>query len=174
MGTDKALQPFCGQTLLSHSALMVKPLSIRILISSDQPAHTLPGCERIGDLDTVQGPLSGLISCLLHTSTTCALVVSIDMPLITSDDLFQLFSFESLNHAWCSRERNFPLPALLSTDIRMLLQQQYQTGERRLYAALQAAGVRFVPAPQEILPHLLNCNTPEELKNAERIANNCP
>ena len=84
MGTDKASLPFGNGTLLTVQLEKFRALGITdVLISGygdGQIPDDVPGC----------GPLGGLAACLPRVQNPCALVISVDVPLVSESTLRRL------------------------------------------------------------------------------------
>jgi molybdopterin-guanine dinucleotide biosynthesis protein A len=174
MGTDKALLPFGKTTLLAHAVAQVQPLCTEVLVSSDNPLHEGCGYRRVPDLWPEQGPLSGCISCLYEVHTPQVLLVSVDMPLADTSVYRRLIDSYQGMRAWKTPQRQYPLPAVIQANIRPILETAFESGERRLYTALHNAGIHFFKASGDIIPLLVNCNTPDALQEAMDFANKQP
>jgi molybdenum cofactor guanylyltransferase len=87
MGTDKALLHWGDKNLLENAVLVLQPLCCDLMISSDNPAHDLPGIRRISDKFPGKGPMAGIYSCLKGSRTEDNLVMAVDMPGLTTDIL---------------------------------------------------------------------------------------
>jgi molybdopterin-guanine dinucleotide biosynthesis protein A len=155
---------------LRHTALLLQPLCGKMLIGSSDNAHELPFALRVPDEWEFAGPLSAWISCLRRTETEYAIILSVDMPLITLGALKSLIE-SGPNSAWRISDKHFPMPAFVSKNILNTLLMQFETGERRLQSALKNAEMKYWDAPLHIIPLLNNCNTPQDLKSAQEFAN---
>lgn len=84
MGTDKATLAINGEPLWSRQLKVLCELSPeRIIISArSRPAWCPPEIEIVPDASPSHGPLSGLAATLADITTTHALVLAMDLPLM--------------------------------------------------------------------------------------------
>ncbi len=85
MGSDKALLELEGKTLLQHAVDLCEPLCQRILISSNNPNHSLGKYLVVPDEFPDSGPMSGIYSALLKSDTDWNFVVSVDTPFVNAE-----------------------------------------------------------------------------------------
>lgn len=86
MGSDKALLSFGGQTLLERALQTAAAVAERIAIVGPRECYAAFG-EVIEDTYTGCGPLAGIHAALGATNTDLNLMLSVDMPLMTSNFL---------------------------------------------------------------------------------------
>jgi len=86
MGADKALLTFRDQTLLSRALKTAAGASGRVVIVGPRHRYAIYG-EVVEDIYTGCGPLGGIHAALCATDTDLNLVLSVDMPLMTTEFL---------------------------------------------------------------------------------------
>jgi molybdopterin-guanine dinucleotide biosynthesis protein A len=87
MGKEKGLVDFQGKPLISHAILALKPLVDNIILGAN---HQLNNYKKFGYTiveDEVKniGPLGGVLSCLQHSDTKNNIILSCDMPFVSTD-----------------------------------------------------------------------------------------
>jgi molybdopterin-guanine dinucleotide biosynthesis protein A len=85
MGKDKARIDLAGKPLISYAIDVLKPVCKSIIISSNSEDYESYGHPVQKDLIPECGPMGGIYSTLLHSSSSLNLVLSCDMPLVSSD-----------------------------------------------------------------------------------------
>lgn len=173
MGTDKSLLtwPDSQQSLLEHCQKQLNLLCNNTFVSGSQHelgiADVIPNC----------GPLSGIHGAITHiemnhTNITELLVVAVDMPDVSQNDLSYLLESGRKNHSLCSFEHCFlPLYIPLSVSVseyladvlnpcdtvaaRQLKQRQYSV--KMMLDRLQGSQI-----PPLTHTQLDNINTPEQ------------
>lgn len=85
MGKDKGRIELAGKPLVSYAIEVLKPLCDTILISSNSEDYESFGYPVQKDIISDCGPMGGIYSSLLHSSSHLNLVLSCDMPLVSSD-----------------------------------------------------------------------------------------
>ncbi len=101
MGTDKALLPFQGRTLLQHQVDLLAPLCARVLVSGDYA-----GFDCVPDVTARFGPIGGIYSVAKQFPNAALLVIPVDMPQLTQAHLQTLLQAQ---HACFMQDH--PLPA---------------------------------------------------------------
>ena len=92
MGEDKALVPYNGKPLILYSIGLSLNFSDKIIISSDQESHTSLGFPVVPDIYPVHAPIAGIHAGLKSSATDWNLVLSCDMPNISSQVIDYLLS----------------------------------------------------------------------------------
>lgn len=163
MGRDKAALPFGGGTLLTVQRGKLRALGITdVLVSGygdGMIPDAVPGC----------GPLGGLAACLPRIRNPRALVISVDVPLVSETTLRALIAAHTggvtiLRHG----ERTEPLIAVYDAALGEAAQTLLAQDRRAVRVLLESADCRAVDvgAPEW---EFLNCNTPETYTEALRI-----
>jgi molybdenum cofactor guanylyltransferase len=86
MGADKALLPFRDQTLLARALATAGAVAGKVVIVGPRERYAAYG-EVVEDVYAGCGPLAGIHAALCATVTDLNLVLSVDMPLMSSDFL---------------------------------------------------------------------------------------
>lgn len=170
MGTDKGFLSVNGKLFVQHSIDALKPLVSEIIIVSDDVAYDVFKLRRIEDEVKESGPLAGLCSGLKKSKTEWNLVLSCDIPLITSeiltllveavDETSEVIQIESNN-------KTMPLIALYKTACKDKFYELLKSGERRMQYAVNQCQVKTIKLNNENDRFTKNVNTFEELKSIE-------
>lgn len=182
MGSDKALLPFLGQPIILRLLNRLAGIAEEVLITSNQPEnYRFLGLAPIPDLLPGCGALGGLYTALNAASHPYVAVVACDMP-FASPELFAV-ELALLREAGVdaviprSEAGTEPFHAIYRCDICLpRVRAALDAGKRRVDAWFPGANIRYLE-PAESLPYdpkqlaFLNINTLDELKAAERIAN---
>ena len=182
MGSDKALLPFLGRPLIQRLLNRLTGIADEVLITSNQPENYLfLGLTPIPDLLPGFGALGGLYTALSAAGHPNVAVVACDMP-FASPELFiveQALLRETGADAVIPRSEagTEPFHAVYRRDICLpYIRAALDASKQRVDAWFHHVDIRYL-TPSEILPYdpcqlaFLNINTLEELRNAERIAN---
>lgn len=189
MGSDKALLPLAGQSLIAHALGILHAAGFNASIAGARSSLTsfAPVIE-----DTHAGPLDGICAALATCSTAQVLFLSVDLPLFPSAALGYLLQQACLSGAAAAM---FSLNGFVQTFPAVLDLALLPTLRARLSAArggcLTAfrAGAESLGRPLCILPveHLaqagrfaqlhapppflwfLNINTPDDLETARSL-----
>jgi molybdopterin-guanine dinucleotide biosynthesis protein A len=191
MGRDKALELFCGRSLIEIALATLREAGIEPAIAGAR--SDLSGAASVvEDVRPDQGPLGGICAALASTSAERVVFVSVDLPLLPASLIACL-----LNHARLTGRavtvtsvNGFvqTFPAVLDRAALPSLERSLQSGHRGCYAAFHAAaaalGQPVSVLPAEVLEQtgqvthpsalppvwwLANVNSAADLKRAESI-----
>ena len=165
MGCDKALLPFRGASLAVSVARAVHEAARSATIVGDPERYGALGFPAIPDLFPGEGPLGGILTALSHTTAEWNLITACDMPEISPVFLSRLFEAAEQTQSTAMLPRGpsglpEPLCAVYRRDALAPLLAVFQTGVRKITAALEAVAVTYLPVVE--LKPLQNVNTPEE------------
>lgn len=172
MGFDKSSLTLNGRTFLEIQAEKLRLLDTADIIVSGKEC-TLPGIRYVMDQTPGLGPLGGLLSCFPSAEQKCALVLSVDVPLISVSTLSGLLEahlsgdYEAtiLSH----EDRIEPLIAVYNTDSTDLIRELADSKKPAMKAYIERLHYQLYPFhgnPEE----LLNCNFPRDLSFLFSIA----
>lgn len=170
MGRDKRALRLNGRTLLEIQVDKLRALGVGEILLSGAGCPPLPGTRVIPDEYPGRGPLGGLHACLRAARHPVCLVVSVDTPLVPAEVLAAL----------CRAHRG-GVTVLRRGAAEEPLIGVYDRAAAGAAAELLDSGIGAVRALSGVLPWrrwdysgpeelLLNCNTPEDLREAERLA----
>ncbi|WP_308992280.1 molybdenum cofactor guanylyltransferase [Mariniflexile litorale] len=168
MGNDKGFLLYDGKPFVQYSIDALKPLVSRIMIVSNNEDYDVFGLERIEDVIENAGPLAGIYSGLKQSSTTYNLVLSCDIPLISTEILKKLIDAVEGDYEVIqikSQGKNMPLIALYKKSCEDVFLKLLKDGERRLQFAVNQCKVKNVILNNEEVFFTKNINTPEQLND---------
>lgn len=156
MGSDKALLPVAGGTLLGHMLARLRALPLaEVVVCRDAP-----GC--LADLVPDLGPLGALHSLSLRYPDRTLLVVPVDMPLLGATTLATLLAGtapEPRHYA------DHPLPLCLpltpAAVAAIAARAAPEARDRSLAGLLRELGAMVMPLPEDI-GEFANLNHPDD------------
>ena len=167
MGSDKGLLKLNGKLFIEHVIEAMKPIVDDIIIISNNPSYNQFGYQRVEDEIKDFGPLAGLYSGLKYSKTEYNLVLSCDIPMITTEVLSKLIETDYINHDVVQIESNnktMPLIAIYYKECIHKCLELLRQDERRLRVAVSQFNTKTILIDSE-LDHLVrNVNTNEDLK----------
>ncbi len=179
MGSEKGLAPLAGRRLIHYPLQVFHELCDEILISSSSSAYDFLGYRVIRDLTAGQGPMVGILSCLLEASHETCLVAGCDMPFVNSGifkHLIKIRGSAQICVPWHDGEHYEPMCGLYSREAAEAMKKHLEQVNNKLPDFFRT--IPFTPAQirniQPPLPdhYFFNVNSPEDLKQAERLMNN--
>jgi len=168
MGEDKGFLKLNGKTFMSSIIAALNPIVGEIIIVSNNSEYDVFNLKRVADSMEDSGPLAGLYSGLLHSETENNIVLSCDVPLISSSVLKKLLEgapSEAEVIQFESEGKTMPLVAMYKKKCRHHFLKLLQTNERRLRFAIDQLDVKTITLDSELGKTVRNINTISELKD---------
>jgi molybdopterin-guanine dinucleotide biosynthesis protein A len=168
MGTDKSLLVWQCKTLIEHAIDKLKPLCQKVVVSSNQHQYDFTGCETWPDIVPLQAPIIGIFSCLKRSETEVNLVLSCDMPLISTE--FLEFLLESASNHEIVVPLNFngliePLCGVYKKTITPEMEKYISSNKLSLVKFIETLENKLVSV-ESFSSHLFkNINTPYDYRN---------
>jgi molybdopterin-guanine dinucleotide biosynthesis protein A len=165
MGSDKALLPFRGTTLLEHMARLVREAAGNVAVVGPASRYGHLGLRIVEDRKPGCGPLAGIHAALLDSPAEWTLVVACDLPNLRADLLSWILAHTANCDAdvlWTTLDGERPEP---------LCGAYRQSAGAVAAAALESGNLKitnaFAPLRIEMLHvtdahQLANVNTPEQ------------
>ncbi|MFS4482948.1 molybdenum cofactor guanylyltransferase [Hyunsoonleella sp. 2307UL5-6] len=170
MGTDKGFLILNNKSFVQYSIDALKPLVSKIIIVSDNPEYDVFGYKRITDAIKNAGPVSGIYSGLQTSKTEYNLVLSCDIPLITSEALKKLIDAIDDTSEIIQAEsygKSMPLVAIYKKSIAGVFHKFLKKDERRLRIAIKSCQFKNVVLDKAFENTTMNINTKEEFKQIQ-------
>lgn len=170
MGTGKAELLLEGRPLLAWQVEKLQTLGISDILLSGKNCLELPGTKIIPDELPDRGPLGGLYSCFRTAENPHCLVLSVDTPLVPCSALAKLCRTH-VSGITLLRYKGEAEPLIgvydKSLDRSILpMISEHGAPVRSLIRQVSCKYFDYL-GPAELL---LNCNTPQEFSNIQRIA----
>ena len=175
MGTDKSQLLIESQTFVERIATTVLTITDSVRLVGGREISQLP---RVADVYAQWGALGGLHAAVTACRRDWAIVVACDLPLVTSELLFQLASLRESYDAVVPIQpdgRPQPLCALYRAEVcARWATELIEAGRRRPLDLLENVNTRWVTfAEIANLAHaetfFVNINTPDDYYDALRI-----
>ena len=162
MGTDKGFILFKNKPFVQHIIDAVRPLVEDMMIISNNPNYDIFGLKRYKDLIDNAGPLAGIYTGLHKSKTENNLVISCDVPLISSEVLEELLkpihdNFDVIQLQ--SKGKEMPLIAIYKKRCESIFLKQLKKGERRVKVAIKKCNVKTVILNDSLEKCTANINT---------------
>jgi molybdopterin-guanine dinucleotide biosynthesis protein A len=174
MGADKGLVAFHGAPLILHAINILMPICHDLIICSNNPEYERFGIRVQPDLIGHIGPMGGIYSGLIASSTPDNLVLSCDMPLITAPMIRLLLKHRSARKITIPvhpSKRVEPLFGIYPVEFIEQLRESIENGKLGISDLFNRIPVCYL----EIEKHpdvfhsdaFFNINTPTDLAKAE-------
>src|SRR5690606_11872103 len=90
MQSEKGLVLFQGKPFIEHIIAAVLPISKEIQLVTNTSAYDYLSYKKIKDIELDKGPIGGIYSALVHSESEINLILSCDVPLISTELLLEL------------------------------------------------------------------------------------
>jgi molybdopterin-guanine dinucleotide biosynthesis protein A len=181
MGTDKALVSFRGRTLIEQVIARLGHLGDEVLLITNKPEmYQFLGLPLVQDVIPGRGALGGLYTALHAAREPLVAVVACDMPFASPQLIkycWEQLSDQSLDAVIPLTQRGFePFHAVYRRETCLqMVKSAIQADRWKVDSWFDQAKIRFLD-PQETQRFdplglaFMNLNTPDDLKEAERLA----
>jgi molybdopterin-guanine dinucleotide biosynthesis protein A len=108
MGTNKSLLKIGGITIIERVVNLMRDLFQEVLLITNQPEEfSFLKLTMLEDIHKNIGPLAGIHSALLNTTTDKSFIISCDIPLMTADVIKYLVDYPTEDLITIARADNF-------------------------------------------------------------------
>ena len=168
MGTDKGLLPLKGKPFVSHIYEALKPIvGDNIVVVSSNADYDALGYTRIEDLIADKGPVGGLYTALKQSKTKFNLVLSVDVPLVSTDLLQWLVDKHEDSFMMSQlqvQEKTSPLIGVYDRSMRILLGEHLAGNQLKLRGVIDEVNHQTLEVPEKWSAQVQNINTDEDYK----------
>jgi molybdopterin-guanine dinucleotide biosynthesis protein A len=172
MGVDKSLMMLKEKTLIEYSINALKPICSKVVISSNNFIYDYTGCEVWPDELPDQAPIVGIFSCLKRSTTDYNIILSCDMPMISTTMLeYLLANCENQDITVPVHENSLiePLCGVYRKSGLGILKKFIDGGNFRLNQCIREASHRLITVDERLTfysPDMFsNINTPGDFQN---------
>lgn len=170
MGRDKGLVLLNGQPMISYVLKALSKTGIPVSIIAHNTDYENFEHPVYIDLIEEKGPIGGLFTAFSHTKAKAVLLISCDMPLVTSEALKQLMDKAEINRiiAATAEGRINPLFSIYPVALLEEVKKRIQDDNLKMTDFILENKYTLVPSIALEMPGIFqNVNTPEELKMTE-------
>jgi molybdopterin-guanine dinucleotide biosynthesis protein A len=108
MGTNKSLLPLGGIKVIERVVKLIGNLFQEVILITNQPEeYSFLNLKMYKDLYKDIGPLAGIHSALVHTSTNKNFIISCDIPLMTSEVIKYIVDYPTTKPITITKADNF-------------------------------------------------------------------
>lgn len=172
MGTDKGLLLLNGKPFITHIYEALKPIvGDSIIVVSSNADYDTFGYTRIEDLIADKGPVGGLYTALKQSKTKCNLVLSVDVPLVSTELIKWLVDNHDDSYLVTqvqAGEKVSPLVAVYDRALRALLGEHLAGNQLKLCSVIDEVNVQTLTVPDKWTAQLQNINTQEDYKKIQK------
>ena len=166
MLTEKGLVLFQGKPFVEHIISAVLPLTQTIFLVTDNKEYDYLPYPKIKDLIQDKGPLGGIYTALADSKTEINLILSCDVPLITTEALLQLIEKHDESAAvtvLASESRIHPLIGIYTKSILTKVERAVKEELLKLRDFITTVPHQIISFEERETFQFTNINTPDEL-----------
>jgi len=169
MGTDKGLLNLNGKPFIKHICDALKPIEgVTVLIVSSNKEYDIFGYDRIEDIIENKGPVGGLYAALNASKTKINLVLSVDVPLVSTELLEWLITSHDETFMVTQTaidDKTSPLIGVYDRSMRIVFGEHIAGNQLKLRSVIDDVKHQTVVVPKEWNNQVQNINTQEEYQN---------
>jgi molybdenum cofactor guanylyltransferase len=172
MGTDKGMLHLNGKPFITHIYEAMKPIfGDNIVVVSSNTDYDTFGYNRIEDLILDKGPVGGLYTALKQSKTKFNLVLSVDVPLVSTELLQWLVDNHDDSYLVTqvqAGEKVSSLVAVYDRALRILLGEHLAGNQLKLRDVIAEVNPQTLKIPAKWSTQLQNINTEEDYKKIQK------
>lgn len=169
MGSDKGMLPLKESVFIEHIVNALRKADCRsITIVSGNSAYDFLDCQRIEDIYPNKGPVGGIFTALKHTTTHQNIILSVDIPMISSDVINWLIANideKKLITQVRVFDKTSPLIGIYNKAALSTFEEHLKNDQLRLREVVAALPHQTIDVPLKWCDLLKNINTKEEYQN---------
>lgn len=176
MQEDKGLVGFWGKMMIEHAIEKVKTIAGHIIIITQNPEYLRFGHPCFKDIYNEKGPLGGIFTGLVQSTTQKNLVLGCDMPFLSVRLLQELISRSNHEDVLVTEHlgKTEPLCAIYNKTCEPHFRLCLEEGRLKVTDALQGLNTLFTSFdadPWLAADEFANINSPEELNKYGNLKN---
>ena len=166
MQTEKGLVLYKGKSFINHIIDAVLPITNNIQLITNGSDYDFLKYKIVNDLVADKGPLGGIYSALQSSATELNLILSCDIPLISTEIVLELIEKHNSNSAisvFEVEDRIHPLIGMYSKKIIPVLKQSIDDNQLKVMDFLSKTTVQIIPVIGDQSEQFKNINSVIEL-----------
>ncbi len=167
MKSEKGLVLYQSKPFIEHIIQAVLPITNKIQLITNSEDYDYLTYKKVKDKVSDKGPIGGIYSALLSSETPLNLILSCDIPLITSEVILELIQKSNANYAVsvCKDADNIhPLIGIYSKSIIPLLIGSIENNNLKMMDLISKTTHQFIEINQTNEKCFKNINTIAELE----------
>ncbi|MFE3849162.1 molybdenum cofactor guanylyltransferase [Flavobacterium sp. LB3P45] len=166
MQLEKGLVLYQNKPFIAHIIEAVLPISSNIqLITNTNDYDYLP-YNKVKDIVVHKGPLGGIYTALVHSETEMNLILSCEIPLISSEILLELIENHGTNFevsVFKDTDWIHPLIGIYATTILPVLKKAIDANDLKMMRLISNVKHQLIPIPNAKRHLFKNINSVAEL-----------
>ncbi|AXB58569.1 molybdenum cofactor guanylyltransferase [Flavobacterium fluviale] len=168
MQSEKGLVLFQDKPFIDHIIQAILPITNQIKLITASKQYDYLEYEKIPDLIVDKGPLGGIYTALSHSETEFNLILSCDIPLISTELLQELISKHTKEAGitiFASESKTHPLIGIYSKNILSVIKESIDSDELKMMDLLAKLPHQIIKIEENENFPLTNINSIDELND---------
>lgn len=166
MQSEKGLVLFQGMPFIEHIIEAVKPISDKIQLVTNTSDYDYLPCKKIKDIELDKGPVGGIYSALVYSQSETNLILSCDIPLISTELLAELINKHTTDFevsVFSDTNKIHPLIGIYSKKIIKILKKAIDENDLKMMRLLEKVNHQIIEVVGERSKQFKNVNSLAEL-----------
>jgi len=168
MQSEKGLVLFQEKPFIEHIIQAILPVTENIKLITNTKEYDYLQFQKIEDNIKDKGPLGGIYTALYHSETELNLILSCDVPLISTSLLTELISKhneEAEITIFATESRLHPLIGIYSKKLLPLIKETIDTDDLKMMNFITKVPHQIIKIEESENFHLTNINSADELND---------
>lgn len=166
MRSEKGLVLYKSKPLIEHVIAAVLPISSNIQLITNAKDYDYLKYKIVKDIIVNKGPMVGIYSALTNSDSEINLILSCDIPLISTEILLELIEKHNVNFdvtVFEDKERIHPLIGIYSKEILLVLKKAIDENELKMMQFLTKVKTQKIQIENNQRQLFKNINSVTEL-----------
>jgi molybdopterin-guanine dinucleotide biosynthesis protein A len=166
MQSEKGLVLYQNKPFIEHIIEAVLPISSNIQLVTNTNDYDYLTYKKIKDIIADKGPLGGIYTALVHSETEMNLILSCDIPLISTEILLELIENHGTNFdvsVFKDNDRIHPLIGIYATTVIPVLKKAIDDNDLKMMRFISNVKHQLIPIPNAKRDLFKNINSVTEL-----------
>jgi molybdenum cofactor guanylyltransferase len=167
MESEKGLVLWRNKAFIEHIIEAVLPITNNIQLITNTQEYNHLSYPKVNDIIAEKGPLGGIYSALESTKTELNLILSCDIPLISTEILLELIQKHNLKtdiSILADELKIHPLIGVYNRSILTIIKQSIEENDLKMMHLLEKVNHQIIKVGSDKTDQLKNINTISELK----------
>lgn len=166
MQSEKGLVLFQGKPFIEHIIETALPVSNKIQLVTNTSDYDYLSYRKIKDIELDKGPIGGIYSALVHSDSEINLILSCDIPLISTELLSELIAKHTTDFevsVFSEANKIHPLIGIYSKKIIPILKRAIDENDLKMMRLLDKVNHQIIEVAGERSRQFRNVNSLAEL-----------
>jgi molybdopterin-guanine dinucleotide biosynthesis protein A len=166
MQSEKGLVLFQGKPFIEHIIQAVLPITNEIQLVTNTSDYDYLSFKKIKDIELDKGPVGGIYTALVHSESGMNLILSCDIPLISTELLAELIEKHNEGFevsVFSDADKIHPLIGIYSKKIIPIIKKAIEENDLKMMRLLDKVAHQIIEVADEKSQQFKNINSVTEL-----------